>query len=367
MTGQDLLVTIGLVSALGIVALISGRWTAPWALWLVLKIRYDLMVLGSSNLPRRGPVLLVSNHLTWMDGFLLMAALPRAASFLVNASLLERSGLTWLGRWYRMIPTPATGPKAQRVAIELARDALKAGQLVALFPEGQLSRTGRLGRFFRGLELVARSEPNCVIIPVGLENLWGSVFSFSGGRFRKRPQGIRRRVIGTIGPPLCSDATTFEVRQAVLEAAVRGRAWWRSVDPQGEANSAALIADDATTVWDANAEPTPLKSWIHPTLGKLAGESPDFARDDVQQRGRQPGTVGQAWIGVALRVVDDQNQVLGPGMIGRIQALTAATATTTADGWVETDRVGTLDSQGFVTLVDSVLKRDAVESTKSIA
>jgi 1-acyl-sn-glycerol-3-phosphate acyltransferase len=365
MNGWDPLAAIGMVAAGGIAAVASGRWTAPWALWLLLKIRYDLVVLGGSNLPRRGPALLVANHVTWMDGFLLMAALPRVASFLVNAAILDQVGLNWLGRWYRIIPTPASGPKAQRAAIERARDALKAGQLVALFPEGQLSRNGRLGRFLRGLELMARSQPHCVIVPVCLENLWGSMFSFSGGRFWKRPHGRRRRVIVSVGPPLRHDATTFEARQAVLEAGVRGRAWWRSVDPQGEAASAALIAHDATTSWDGNADPTPLACWIHPTLGKLAGESPDFARDEIRQRGRQPGTVGQAWIGVALRVVDNQNRVLGPGMIGRIQALTVATIpiATSTEGWVETGREGTLDADGFLTLVDST-EQGEVESRR---
>ena len=117
-------------------------WVAalPWIvqpfLRLILWFRYDLRRVGLENLPRTGPVLLASNHISWFDGFFLAAALPRRATALVNAGVFGLPVVGFLARRCGLISVPYPGPKAQRAAIEACRKALDEGRVLADLPRG---------------------------------------------------------------------------------------------------------------------------------------------------------------------------------------------------------------------------------------
>ncbi|HEX8199740.1 MAG TPA: 1-acyl-sn-glycerol-3-phosphate acyltransferase [Isosphaeraceae bacterium] len=314
---------------LGLVAFVAALpWLVRPLFRLLLWPRYRLRVLGLEHVPRGGPVLLASNHLTWIDGFLLAAVVPRRGKALVYAPYVDVPVVRWIARRAGLIPVPARGPRAQRAAIEAARQALGRGEAILIFPEAQLARTGLMGPFHRGLEVMIKGPgPEAVpVIPVHLGNLWGSLFSFSGGRFlRKRPRGLRRTVVIAFGRPVPPPVTAFAVRQAVLEAGVRAAA----LGPGGRELPETI---DRT-----------LPRWEHPELGLLAVSAADYRRGDVHQTGQKPGTVGQAAPGVALRVVDEAGRPLPPEGEGRLQALLPG-----RPDWVETGRRGSLDRDGFV-------------------
>jgi 1-acyl-sn-glycerol-3-phosphate acyltransferase len=293
---------------------------------LLLWPRYRFRVAGREHIPRGGPVLLAANHVTWIDGFLLVAAIPRRGKALVYASYIDKPILRRLARYVGLIPVPAHGPRAQRAAIEAARRALGRGEAVLIFPEGQISRTGLTGPFHRGLEVLLKGHEGVPVIPACLDNLWGSLFSFSGGRFlRKRPRGLRRTVCIGFGPPVPPPVTAFSARQAVLVAGVRAA----ELLPGGRVP---LEAIDRS-----------LPHLEHPELGPLAVSTPDYHRDDVHQTGQKPGTVGQAAPGVALRVVDEEGRPLPPDAEGRVQALVPG-----RPDWAETGHRGRLDRDGFL-------------------
>jgi 1-acyl-sn-glycerol-3-phosphate acyltransferase len=321
---------LGLLAALALlVALLP--WLIQPLLRLVLGVRYGFRVVGAEHLPERGAGLLASNHVTWIDGFLVAGWSPRRGKALVNAGIVDRPFFGWLARRCGIIPVPFQGPKAQRSAIEAARAALARGDLLLIFPEAQLTRTGFLGPFYRGLELMVKGRDGVPIIPVYLANLWGSVFSSAGGRFFAfRPRGLRRVVVIAFGPPLRAPVPVFAVRQAVQEASVRAFEF---------ATSAGLPLDPARLV-----DPD-LPHWRHPVHGVIAGSAPDFDRDGIHQTGHKPGTVGQAPPGVALRVVAPDGTAQAPDTSGAIQALLPG-----ASGWRDTGRQGRLDPDGFLTL-----------------
>ena len=210
--------------------------------------------------------------------------------------------------------------------IGAARAALDRGEVLGIFPEGQISRNGLTGKFHRGLEAILKDREHVPVIPVFLDNLWGSLLSFSRGRFVwKRPQGWRRTVNIVYGPPVAPPINAFKVRQSVLEAgvlafAIRGRPTQRL-----ETIDLALPHLD------------------HPTLGLLTGSTADFDRGGVKQIGHKPGTVGQPLPGVGLRAVDDAGQPLPSDAEGRLQALRAG-----EPDWIETGLRGTIDRDGFV-------------------
>lgn len=185
-----------------------------FAFRLVVRPLFRIRILGKGNVPSRGPALLVSNHLTYLDAFLIGACLDPVVRFLVWKPIYDHKLLTWGLRLAKAIPI-WTGHHSTAQAIERARGELAGGHVVCIFAEGSISRTGELLPFGRGLEAIVRGV-DAVIIPVHLGGLWESVFSYEGGRFFwKRPRCLRHPVVISFGPAMPASSTANEARQAV--------------------------------------------------------------------------------------------------------------------------------------------------------
>src|SRR5205814_5711866 len=108
-----------------------------------------------------------------------------------------------------------SGPRVILKALRTASEALKNGELVCVFAEGGISRTGFILPFNRGFEQIVKRSP-APIIPVCLDHVWGSIFSYQGGKFFwKWPQQLPYPVSVAFGPPLAPTASAGEVRQAI--------------------------------------------------------------------------------------------------------------------------------------------------------
>jgi len=100
--------------------LLFGLWAVslPWSIRPFFRIllwpRYSLRSIGMENIPKTGPVMLTSNHVTWIDGFAVAAISPRPITVLVNKDYCDNPGQRWLARRMNVIPIPASGPKAQK-------------------------------------------------------------------------------------------------------------------------------------------------------------------------------------------------------------------------------------------------------------
>ncbi|WP_422926983.1 1-acyl-sn-glycerol-3-phosphate acyltransferase [Singulisphaera sp. PoT] len=302
----------------------------PWIILGVFRCllwpRYSFVVEGQENLPKTGPAVLAINHVTWIDGFVMAANLPRRARALVNASYIGLPVIRHLASRVGLIPVPFSKPSALRTSIKATRDALERGEVVALFPEAQLTRNGLLGPFYRGIEVIIDGKEQIPVVPVYLDNLWGSVFSYSGGRFfRKWPKGWRRTVVVVYGRPVKPPITIFALRQAVLEAGVRAFELRR-----GQVGPLETL------------DPSKPR-FEHPVLGLLTSAASDYHAADVNQVGYKEGTVGHPVPGVALKVEDDAGNDLGPNETGRVIALVAGKGK-----WVDTGVRGSLDRDGFL-------------------
>ena len=218
---------IFLVAGLGTVpvavyvfSLLPGA-TIRFVVWLASHSVYRVRVHGRENLPEIGGALLVANHVSWLDGVLLLMTSSRPIRMLAYADYIEWWGLRWLARIYGVIPIKAEfGPRAMLRALKTAREAVTAGELVCIFAEGEITRTGQLQAFNRGLMRIVQGT-GAPVVPVYLDELWGSIFSYRGGRlFWKRPRHWPYPVSILFGKALGDPETVNQVRQAVEDLGV---------------------------------------------------------------------------------------------------------------------------------------------------
>src|SRR5213078_1337572 len=180
----------------------------------LVKIFYRVRALGVEHLPEGG-FLLLPNHITWVDTLVLQFACPRPIRYIVDQEFYRKPMLHWFMRTVGCIPIDV---RHSRSAIRAATEQLAAGEIVCLFPEGELTRTGTLLRLRRGYEIIAR-EAGAPVVPVWLDQLWGSIFSFKGGRFfTKFPKAFPYRVTVAFGKPLpADDADIPTLREQLLK------------------------------------------------------------------------------------------------------------------------------------------------------
>ncbi len=167
----------------------------------------------------RGGFLLLPNHITWVDAIVLLLACPRPIRFIIDRAYYEN-------RWLHPVLSavgciPITSRRAKE-AMQRAAEAIRAGEIVCLFPEGELTRSGTLLRLRRGYEIIAR-QADLPVVPVWLDQLWGSIFSYKGQRFfTKWPHHIPYPVAVEFGRSLSpNDATIETVREELLRLGER--------------------------------------------------------------------------------------------------------------------------------------------------
>lgn len=194
--------------------------TLRFAVWLLSRFIYRVRIHGEQNIPERGAGLLVANHVTWIDGVLLLLSSSRNIRMVAYADYVQHPLVGWLSRMFGIIPiSPGGGPRQLMQSLNTARDALKNGELVCIFAEGQITRNGQLMKFERGLLKILKGT-DAPVIPVYLDELWGSVFSHEGGRFLwKKPRHWPYPVSISFGESLHGVRDVDTVRHAVLHLA----------------------------------------------------------------------------------------------------------------------------------------------------
>ena len=179
-----------------------------------IRCFYRVTALGLEHLPAGG-FLLLPNHITWVDAIVLQVVCPRPIRYIIDQEFYHKPLLKPFLRLVHCIPIDT---RRSRSAIRAATEKIAEGEVVCLFPEGQLERAGTLLRLRRGYELIAH-HANAKVVPVWLDQLWGSIFSFQGGRFfTKLPKRIPYRVTVAFGKPLPADAADIaRVREELLK------------------------------------------------------------------------------------------------------------------------------------------------------
>jgi len=180
----------------------------------LVRCFYRVTALGLENLPAGG-FLLVPNHISWVDALVLQLACPRPIRYVIEQEYYHKRILHPILSALGCIPI---SNRRSHAAVRAATEQISAGEIACVFPEGELERRGTLLRLQRGYEVIAR-HAKAQVVPVWLDQLWGSIFSFQGGKFfTKFPKRIPYPVTVAFGKPLASDAADIAaVREELLK------------------------------------------------------------------------------------------------------------------------------------------------------
>jgi len=187
-------------------------------LWFATHTLYRIHLQGRENVPAKGGALLVPNHVSMVDAVLLIASIDRPIRFLMFKGSYDHPLVKPFAKIMGVIPISSQlRPREMIQSLRTATQALKDGEIVCIFPEGQMTRIGQMLPFRRGMERIVKGV-GVPIIPVNLGGVRGSVFSFERGRFLwKFPRKIPYPVTVTFGKPMPTTTGAPEVRQAVQE------------------------------------------------------------------------------------------------------------------------------------------------------
>jgi 1-acyl-sn-glycerol-3-phosphate acyltransferase len=194
--------------------------------WLLIHSVYRLRQRGLENIPETGPAVVACNHVSYVDAIVIMAACRRPIRFIMDHNIFKIPILSFVFREGRAIPiAPAKeDPARLEEAYAEVERALKAGDLVGIFPEGRLTPDGDIQQFRPGIKRIIETT-RVPVIPMALRGLWGSIFSRSQGRaFFKKPRGPFSAIELAVGAPIPAQVVTPEGLQRIVEQ-LRGE--WR--------------------------------------------------------------------------------------------------------------------------------------------
>jgi len=189
-----------------------------FVLWCVTHSLYRIRVDGRDNIPAKGGALFVCNHVSWVDAVLLIASTDRPVRFLMFKDIYDQAWIKPFAKILGVIPISSEQrPRELIQSLHNASAAIRAGEVVCIFAEGEITRIGQLLPFRRGMERIMK-DVDAPVIPVALDGLSGSPSSFEQGRFVWRlPSRIPYPVTVAFGKPMAPDTSAFAARQAVQD------------------------------------------------------------------------------------------------------------------------------------------------------
>ncbi|MGH8528350.1 MAG: MFS transporter [Nevskiales bacterium] len=218
----ELLVTVALMNAAVAVFIYSlvPEFLMRFVVWILVNTLYRIRVQGLDKIPEEGPCVVVCNHVSFVDALILGGTIRRPVRFVMYYKIFRIPVLSWIFRTARAIPI--AGAKEDETLMNKAFDeiekALRAGEVVGIFPEGGLTPDGKIQTFRPGIERVIERTP-VPVVPIALRNLWRSMWSRRWGRLERSrlPRRFRARIELLIDAPMSPEHASAEV----LEQKVR--------------------------------------------------------------------------------------------------------------------------------------------------
>ena len=186
---------------------------------------YRFRVLNEEFIPLEGPAILVCNHVSFIDPVVMAAASPRPIRFIMDHRIFDTPVLGWFFRLAKAIPIASSreNPEIYESAFATARQVLAEGDLLCIFPEGAITRDGKLAEFKGGIMKILQTHP-VPVVPMALQNLWGSFFSRIDGAAMSKPfrRGFFNRVNLLVAAPLAPQELTPGMLQTAVQELLDG-------------------------------------------------------------------------------------------------------------------------------------------------
>lgn len=184
------------------------------AIWAALRTLYRVQAFNEVNIPDRGAAILVPNHVSLLDAVVIAAHVERPVHFAMHWKIYN--ALKWVVAPLGAFPIAGRGddPTTYETAFSHIDRLLAAGELLCIFPEGKITRTGELDAFRPGVLKILDRNP-VPVIPVGLRGLWGSYFSYKRPGIFKLPEHWMARIEMVVGEPLPPSASLPQIEQSV--------------------------------------------------------------------------------------------------------------------------------------------------------
>ena len=211
---------------IGVVTVIAALFVATrqsinllrFAVCSFMRLFYRIKSSGVTNVPTHTGALIICNHVTWLDGIFLTATQQRRIRFLMSRELTD---LWWLKPFMNLVGiipiSEKDPPRKMLTSFRIAREALENGELVAIFPEGGVTRTGTMQKFKPGYKKIVKGS-DVPIIPAYIGGAWGSLLSYRWGKmFSSIPKQYRYPLSIEFGNPLPNTIEPFPLRQAIRE------------------------------------------------------------------------------------------------------------------------------------------------------
>ncbi|MBN3811966.1 MFS transporter [Paraburkholderia sp. Ac-20347] len=181
--------------------------------WVLVHTVYRVRLVHAERIPAEGPAVLVCNHVSYVDAVVIMAESPRPIRFVMDHRIFRSPLLGWLFRHARAIPIAPAHEDAAMLAkaYDICAQALAEGDLVCIFPEGKLTKTGDMNPFRHGVTEILKRTP-APVVPMALRGLWGSAFSRHAASGQERPvrRGLTSRLTLAVGEPIAPADVTVD-------------------------------------------------------------------------------------------------------------------------------------------------------------
>ncbi|RME18294.1 MAG: MFS transporter [Bdellovibrio sp.] len=188
-----------------------------WA-WVLSHFLYRLKVFGWRHVPEKGPVLLVCNHQSFVDWLIISGAIKRPIRFVMYYKFLNIPFLKHFMKQAKVIPIAGKNEDLciLKQAFETMKESLSRGEVVCIFPEGNLTPDGQIKEFKKGVEKLLKELP-VPVVPMALEGLWGGFFSRVNGKAFSVWPRWRHPVKLVVGRPLKPEGLTAKSLEAEVK------------------------------------------------------------------------------------------------------------------------------------------------------
>ena len=184
-----------------------------FVVWMLIHSVYRLDKRGLENIPVSGPAVLICNHVSFVDALILTAACRRPIRFVMDHHIFRWPIFSFVFKANRAIPIASEkeNPALKHKAFDDVSQALAAGELVGIFPEGRITATGEMSAFRPGITQIITRTP-VPVIPMALTGLWGSILSRKDGAAFSKPWKARpfRKIVLKVGAPVLAEKVTLQ-------------------------------------------------------------------------------------------------------------------------------------------------------------